>query len=532
MRLFFSLFFSCILFINTIAQKMTPEEYISKYYPLAVEEMNLYKIPASITLAQGLIETENGNSLLVTKANNHFGIKCKAEWTGSTHIHDDDKKNECFRSYANAEESFRDHSIFLLKPRYSNLFNYEMSDYRSWAFGLKQAGYATNPQYPAMLIKFIEDYKLYEFDKFGLEKAQLVEKPKEILKPLLSQEELLKQRKALANNIDLVIVDDSFDIYQLASHTRQTIGALMEINDIEGEQSLRIGQNFFLQKKGKSNAKEKHIVLVGESLYDISQIYGVSLKQLRRYNKLESWEQPYIGESIYLNKIRDDFMKTRPFYTIDKERKTGNLNLFIPIEIPATTASSASSDVGIQTITTEKIMDTAAPTKIENTTPPVKKIKEPLSNSIPNSSKVWVNHKVKAKENIFRISRSYGVTPSEIFDWNAMSVEQGLKIGQILRIQTSYPNGQNINAPNTEEILPVKTYEPPPAEPKKPKAVILKAPPAKAIDSSKIVKPEIKPTAPPMRIKKITMADLYKSVIKDTTPLDTSIRRRIKLTTE
>ena len=251
MRLFFSLFFSCILFINTIAQKLTPEEYISKYYPLAVEEMNLYKIPASITLAQGLIETENGNSLLVTKANNHFGIKCKAEWTGSTHIHDDDKKNECFRSYANAEESFRDHSIFLLKPRYSNLFNYEMSDYRSWAFGLKQAGYATNPQYPAMLIKFIEDYKLYEFDKFGLEKAQLVEKPKEILKPLLSQEELLKQRKALANNIDLVIVDDSFDIYQLASHTRQTIGALMEINDIEGEQSLRIGQNFFLQKKSR-----------------------------------------------------------------------------------------------------------------------------------------------------------------------------------------------------------------------------------------------------------------------------------------
>ena len=532
MRLFFSLFFSCILFINTIAQKMTPEEYISKYYPLAVEEMNLYKIPASITLAQGLIETENGNSLLVIKANNHFGIKCKAEWTGSTHIHDDDKKNECFRSYANAEESFRDHSIFLLKPRYSSLFNYEMSDYRSWAFGLKQAGYATNPKYPAMLIKFIEDYKLYEFDKFGLEKTKVMEKPKEIVMPQLSKEDLLKQRKALANNIDLVIVDESFDIYQLASNTRQSVGTLMEINEIEGEQALRLGQNFFLQKKAKLHPKEKHIVLIGESLYDISQIYGVSLKQLRRYNKLESWEQPHIGESIYLNKIRDDFMKTRPFYTIDKERKTGNLNLFIPIEIPANTGSNTSSNAGIQTITTEKIIETSAPVKIDSAAPPVKKIEEPVPNSTPNSSKVWVNHIVKAKETIFRISRSYNVTPNEIFDWNAMSAEQGLKIGQILRIQTAYPNGQNINAPNTEEILPVKTYEPPPAEPKKPKAVILKAPPAKAIDSSKIVKPEIKPTAPPVPIKKITMADLYKSVKKDTAPLDTPIRRRIKLTTE
>lgn len=528
MRLFLSILFSFIFFSHTVAQKMTPQDYISKYYPLAVEEMNRYKIPASITLAQGLIETESGNSILATKANNHFGIKCKAEWTGPTHIHDDDKKNECFRAYPNAEESYRDHSIFLLKPRYSALFGYEMSDYRSWAFGLKQAGYATNPNYPAMLIKFIEEYKLYEFDKFGLEKTQAVEKPKQIVKPQLSKEEVLKQRKAVANNNDLVIVDESFDIYQLASSTKQQIGTLMEINDIEGEQPLRLGQNFFLRTKSKSHPKEKHIVLIGESLYDISQIYGVSLKQLRKYNKLMAWEQPHIGESIYLNKVRDDFMKTRPFYLVEKERKEGNLSLFIPIE----PSENISSNNIAKTIIPEKIVDTVPPQKIETAIPQEKIIEKPQTTIIFNPSKVWINHTVKPKETIFRISKTYDVTPNEIFDWNAMSVEQGLKIGQVLRIQTSYPNGQNISAPITEEILPVKSYEAPPIEPQNPKAVILKAPPTKKIDSAKIVKPVIKPAAPPMRVEKITMSDLYKSIKKDTTQLDTHIRRRIKLTGE
>lgn len=532
MRLFLSILFSFVFFSHSLAQKMTPQDYISKYYPLAVEEMNRFKIPASITLAQGLIETESGNSILATKANNHFGIKCKAEWTGPTHIHDDDKKNECFRAYPSAAESYRDHSIFLLKPRYSSLFSYEMSDYRSWAFGLKQAGYATNPNYPAMLIKFIEDYKLYEFDKFGLEKTRAVEKPKEALKPQLSKEDILKQRKAIANNNDLVIVDESFDIYQLASSTKQTVGNLMEINDIEGEQPLRIGQNFFFRNKVKSHPKEKHIVLIGESLYDISQIYGVSLKQLRKYNKLELWEQPHVGESIYLNKVRDDFMKTRPFYLVEKERKDGNLSLIIPIDVAANASSNSSSNNTPVTNLPEKIVETIPPPKIEVTTPQEKIVEKPQAAVISNPSKVWINHAVKPKETIFRISKTYDVSPNEIFTWNEMSVEQGLKIGQVLRIQTAYPNGQNISAPITEEILPVKTYEAPPIDPPKPKVVILRAPPTKKIDSSKIVKPTVKPVSPPVPVEKITMTDLYKSIKKDTTRLDTSIRRRIKLTGE
>jgi LysM repeat protein len=518
---------------------MTAEQYISKYYPLAVEEMNRFKIPASITLAQGLIETESGNSILVTKANNHFGIKCKTEWTGPTHIHDDDKKNECFRAYASAEESFRDHSNFLLKPRYSSLFGYEMSDYRSWAFGLKQAGYATNPKYPAMLIKFIEDYKLYEFDKFGLEKTPEPEKPKEIIKPQLSKEEIIKQRKSLANNIELILVDENFDIYKIASSTKLSIASLMEFNDIEGEQQLRLGQNFFLQKKGKMNAKEKHTVLIGESLYDISQIYGVSLKQLRKYNKLEPWEQPLIGEYIYLNRLRDDLVKSRPFYLVDKERKEGNLNLFIPLQdsaiqitnnvlvpnametknpTPTPYPMAVEPEKPKAKVTSMEIENPSPPVQIIEATQPVIKIKE---------SKVWIGHIVKPKETIFRISKIYQVTPSDILSWNNLNIEQGLKIGQELRIQTSFPNGLNVDAPANEEILPVKSYEPEKEE-IKPKAIIVKPPLPKAIDSNKLSK-TIPKANPPIKVEKTKMSDLYKSVKKDSTKKDTIIKQRIKL---
>lgn len=439
-------------------KKITPEEYINKHYPLAVAEMNTYKVPASITLAQGLIETESGNSLLALKANNHFGIKCKAEWTGPTFIKDDDTKNECFRAYGSVEESYRDHSIFLLKPRYSQLFSNDMTDYRSWAYGLKQAGYATNPNYPAMLIKYIEDYKLFQFDNFGLEKVNPdVQKNPNTTKPQTSPTELIKLRKELANNLELVIFDENFDVYKIASNTRQSVQQLMDFNDLEGEQTMRIGQNFFLQKKAKMNNKDKHTVLIGESLYDISQMYGVGLKLLRKYNKLESWEQPAIGEIIYLGRQRDDFIKTRPFYQVNIERIERNLELFIPIKIPANTTTNTdtvhkvivSKVLPPEIIQSTPIKSEIEPTiiKIDTTEPVVQKIVSPpvqiVSPEIVSSKgeKVWINHQVKPKETIFRISKIYDCKPNEILNWNAITVEQGLKIGQTIRVQTLHPKG-------------------------------------------------------------------------------------------
>jgi len=569
-------------------KKMTPEDYISKYFQLAVAEMNAYKIPASITLAQGLIETENGNSLLATKANNHFGIKCKSDWTGPTFIKDDDTKNECFRSYGSVEDSYRDHSVFLLKPRYSTLFNHEMTDYRSWAYGLKQAGYATNPNYPAMLIKLIEDYKLFQFDKFGLEKVPpAVEKPIE-KKPQLSREDLIKLRKQLANNLDLVIVDEGFDIYRLASVTKNSIETLLEFNDIEGEQPIRMGQNFFLQKKSKSNPKEKHTTLIGESLYDISQMYGVSLKLLRKYNKLENWEQPRIGEVIYLNKYREDFIKTRPFYEIHRERTDKNLELFFPIDIPESISAKTDSQLNIQQSNNTNLLGVNKPMqtsdeKVEeqrvlklNATavlepilvknnPAEMKIEQPLS----SENKVWINHTVKPKETVFRISKMYSCKPNEVLNWNALTIEQNLKVGQSLRVYTQYPNGIALEVPKPNENMDLnpklksnesvnkmpnilktssrsdtekskidsttKTFlKTTPKEPQKPRIVILKSPQTtlkqnieinyKASDSSI--------SARNREIKSEKIADLYKSLRRDSLSLDTSIKRRIKLTNE
>jgi LysM repeat protein len=604
MRLFFVPIFLVFSWSLSIAQtKMTQEDYINKYFSLAVEEMNRYKIPASITLAQGLIETESGNSLLATKANNHFGIKCKAEWTGPTFIKDDDTKNECFRAYSAVEESYRDHSLFLLKPRYSKLFSYDMTDYRSWAYGLKEAGYATNPNYPAMLIKYIEELKLFQFDKFGMDKKPEPQiKSAEPAKPNLSEEELIILRKQLANNIDLVIVNENFDIYKVASLRKLPVNVLMEFNDVEGEQTMRQGQNFFLNKKEKINAKGKHIVLLGESLYDISQIYGVSLKQLRKYNKLESWEQPYVGEIIYLSGVREDFMKTRPFYQIEKERIEKNLQLFIPVDMTAKSVTPITKIEAAKTIEPVSTHVTTIPSKIivevKDTTPMLIKnpndVNKPVevtsSQSLGNNTadqtvnpnqRVWINHSVKPKETIFRISRIYDCKPNEILNWNAMSIEQGLKIGQSLRIHTLYPKGLSIDAPESEEmklIPPVDSTKLAPKIPQKPRTIILKAPPVKpTIDTSKhihnkttlsnenktiqtidSITSEPKPLQKPravilkapaaktlkdtiipnkneprivngMRVEKISMQELYKNVKRDTTRLDTAVRGRIKL---
>jgi LysM repeat protein len=586
---------------------MTPEEYINKHYPLAVEEMNLYKVPASITLAQGLIETESGNSLLATKANNHFGIKCKTEWTGAIFIKDDDTKNECFRSYSTAEESYRDHSIFLLKPRYSMLFSYEMTDYRSWAYGLKQAGYATNPNYPTMLIKYIEDFKLFQFDNYGLEKPTVsVPKPTEKPKSQISLTELIKLRRELANNLDLVIVDESFDIYKLASNNNQSIGFLMEINDLEGEQPIRMGQNFFLQKKGKTNLKDKHTVLIGESLYDISQMYGVGLKLLRKYNKLETWEQPAVGESIHLSKLRDDFIKTRPFYQVYMERMDKNLELFIPIKLPKEISPKIDTPMpakpkDIAVIEIPEVKQTTPPIaqpkiKIDTPTPVVQEIAAPTAKiepieTIPSKgNQVWINHQVKPKETIFRISKFYECKPNEILDWNGLTIEQGLKVGQVLRIQTIHHKGlvldpppikeeikaepptiNKLKAPKTSKLpLPAstttkangstQTSPPSKADPSQTPIIKIEAPvetkaptPPPAIKAEdptiskqdpsivplKTTKPRIvilrAPAAAPtpskennLNTEKSNISDLYKSLIKDTKG-DTSVKRRIKV---
>ncbi|MBU3714960.1 MAG: hemagglutinin [Ferruginibacter sp.] len=169
------LLFFFIVFISTqiAAQKITPAEYISTYKNLAISEMQRSGVPASITLAQGILESESGNSNLAKKSNNHFGIKCKNDWTGEKVYHDDDERGECFRKYSTPEESYRDHSDFLKnRSHYSFLFTLDPADYKSWAYGLKKAGYATNPKYPELLIKTIEQYQLSQYQVAASEKTE------------------------------------------------------------------------------------------------------------------------------------------------------------------------------------------------------------------------------------------------------------------------------------------------------------------------------------------------------------------------
>jgi len=151
---------------KTRAKTYSAAEYIEMYEGIAVHNMHKYGIPASIILAQGILESSSGNSDLARYANNHFGIKCTADWTGKTMLHDDDKRNECFRKYPNAEASYADHIAFLQRPRYAALFDLKRKDYKGWARGLKKAGYATNPKYPDLLINLIEKYDLEKYDSY------------------------------------------------------------------------------------------------------------------------------------------------------------------------------------------------------------------------------------------------------------------------------------------------------------------------------------------------------------------------------
>ena len=166
--------------VQMYGQKLTREQYINKYKDVAIKQMHKYKIPASITLAQGCLESADGNSVLARKANNHFGIKCHNNWKGKKFKHDDDKRRECFRKYKNALESYTDHSKFLTsRSRYNSLFDLPITDYKGWAHGLKAAGYATNPKYATLLIDIIEEYKLYKYDSKKGQKKSRKEKKQE-----------------------------------------------------------------------------------------------------------------------------------------------------------------------------------------------------------------------------------------------------------------------------------------------------------------------------------------------------------------
>lgn len=293
------------LCISAQAQRTSIDEYIVQFKDVAINEMKRSGVPASITLAQGILESENGNSELVKKSNNHFGIKCKSNWSGESVTHDDDANGECFRAYTNADESYRDHSDFLkINKRYGSLFNLDPEDYTGWAKGLKKAGYATNPRYPELLIKYIEQYDLQQYSLAALGKPAGIDIAKTMEPKEAIPVDTINEKPAMAN-ADMTILTDAGQITSInkttcvfvkkgtslllvANKHDISLNKLMEFNDMTVEGLLTRDQFIYLHKKSKTGEKEFYIVQPGETVYDVAQKNAVQLKYLLEYNKLSN----------------------------------------------------------------------------------------------------------------------------------------------------------------------------------------------------------------------------------------------------
>lgn len=289
---------------NSVAQpaerRIERQEYIDMWKDEAVRQMLEYGIPASITLAQGILESANGNSSLARYANNHFGIKCHG-WEGPGFYIDDDKKDECFRKYFNAEDSYRDHSEFLsTRGRYSFLFELRMTDYKGWAKGLKKAGYATNPKYPQLLIDLIEKHNLSQYDKVTKIPRRKPEKEQEEITYLPTVVHVVKVHD---NNINFVIVKKGDSLFKIAKEFGVDLRMLYRYNDLNKSDLIHEGDIIYLQPKRKKSRKVKfHVVKSGETMRDISQMYGVKLKALYKKNNMIQGTEPVKGQEISLKK--------------------------------------------------------------------------------------------------------------------------------------------------------------------------------------------------------------------------------------
>ena len=297
------------LFSQPAEYKMTRPEYVEKYKDIAIKEMLENGIPASITLAQGLLESDAGNSALAMYANNHFGIKCHGDdWKGETYIQDDDKKDECFRKYKMAEESYDNHSEFLKsKGRYAFLFELRKTDYKGWAEGLHDAGYATDPSYADRLIKLIEDLKLYQYDRMqemAINKHEKKKTEPQIIKPTTAS--FSSSRKLfLNNNIKYIVVQDGDTYYKIAHDLDMRLWQLHNYNETGQQTCLQVGDVVYLQPKRRHAQKEElHTARFGETMYYISQLYGIKMRHLYKMNHMTEGQEPSAGQKIYLKKQR------------------------------------------------------------------------------------------------------------------------------------------------------------------------------------------------------------------------------------
>lgn len=313
--------FICLFVLLTVAMAGNGQStdviqnYIDTYKETAIAEMQRTGVPASIKLAQGIHETTAGTSDLVRRSNNHFGIKCKSNWTGESVRHTDDAPHECFRKYDDPSQSYRDHSDFLKgSSRYASLFNLDPLDYSAWAYGLKKAGYATNPRYPQIIIKLIETWHLQDYTLIALGKmpsesniatTTTEENKEEVVvavasAPIPVQRRDYPQGEFKINNTRVINATAGTSLLAIAQQYSIPLARIFEFNELERTEVLLKDQLIFLQRKRKSGSSDFHIVKQGETIQDIAQEEAIRLESLLEYNHLQSYMQPAAGEQLYL----------------------------------------------------------------------------------------------------------------------------------------------------------------------------------------------------------------------------------------
>lgn len=444
-RLLFSGMIFLLLSFTAFAQReeksapqMTIPEYITKYSEIAKAEMRRSGVPASITLAQGILESSYGNSKLATRANNHFGIKCGANWKGPTFIQDDDTEKECFRKYESVLHSYADHSNFLRgKDRYAFLFELNPKDYEGWAKGLQKAGYATNPNYATLLIRLIEERDLHRFDT------------EQKYKPLTKAEEeyfaSVQDKYYTFNGIKTVIAQPNEMLMDMATKYDISLSSLLKYNDLHEGEYVAPGTKIYLEPKKTKGFEAFHRVEEGETMHSISQQEGIKLKTLYKKNRLPFGMEPAVGEILCLQKkcdaapkvktdeqIKQDIkekIQTRVEEAVKEEKKKEVTVAEAAKELPKPEVAQE-KPAALDTPKAE--IETVQKPEVKTEQPPV--VKETPAPTAPiktSEVKKPKYHTVAPQETLYRVATSNGLTVEELKKLNGLT-SNSISIGQKL----------------------------------------------------------------------------------------------------
>lgn len=477
----------------SFGQNADIQAYINQYKDVAIEEMVRAGIPASITLAQGILESGCGKSPLSTKANNHFGIKCKDGWDGEKYYYDDDAPQECFRVYSNARESYSDHSDFLVtRARYASLFELKKDDYKGWAHGLKAAGYATNPKYGPLLITYIEDYGLYEFDKVGIAMrdgktdvytAQAKAAPKEEKKPEaittsaketkvetvivedvptpkekrhhdvptiaeIKKEQALEKDSArkeyTINGLRALKANGKEDPFAVAYNYAIDYERILTFNDMAQGDSFKDGEYIYLQNKKAFGAEAYYTVKPGETMRDVAQRHGIKLSSLLAKNGLQANDQVYAGESVNLQ-ANGGTPRSMTYAEFLKQPVPAPAQASAePAKKPVVEKTISTANVATVTInnpkneTATKHEETSKPvatTTVAKTTPAPTTSSATTTASTPKPQVADANattkYQVQPKDTLYSIARRFNTTVDSLREINSLA-DNNLRVGQNL----------------------------------------------------------------------------------------------------